>query len=236
MDITEWIIWLFTNPMFYAILFGVGLLGAYAKIYFFKKKTLSPKKLLVFGAVGFLLATFGTSWLGVGSIGGSASDTILAGGVTSVLLHDGLVNATTTSDFLNDAEDEMTFYITDANILDGEEILFNVTLRRDDTREDHRAKVTCYMPDQKLTGVTLENLIESTNDDLDIDINDAGDVTKNTIVYYADFTEGDGEVEIQIAYDQEETWEDGMTAYDTVATLSCNADGVPFMAHHIAVD
>ncbi len=228
------------NPWLYVALFAIlylGLLGFGKSL-----RRLGVKKglgLLIIAGVAFVLFG-GSALLGIGS-GVSVSGS----GVSAVILSAGNVNATTNVDFLNDREDVMTIYLSDADIVDGEEISFNATIQRRSIIEDERVKVTCSMSDQTISGVTLTNLIEKTDDKIDLDIREASDsgviigfantgtdrgthLGSNTVYQYVDFSEGDGEETVYIAFDQEETWQDGMTDYDTEARLGCNADGVPF--------
>ncbi len=61
---------------------------------------------------------------------------------------------------------KLTIYI------DGEEISFNATIERLDIREDARVKVTCTLSDQTISGVTLDNIIEKSEDKIELDISD----------------------------------------------------------------
>jgi hypothetical protein len=181
---------------------------------------------VIFIGVGFFAGGFGviTSYLDVGSI---TSDNAVAtiGGLT-LKIHDGLANATTTEDYYNDADTFLTFYSADANIADGEEYVWNITIERDLVAEDGSVKVSCSVPDKEISGVTADSIAEKTGGQIDLDINDGGRHTSDNVVEKSfAMTEGDNDLEIQVAFDHEETYHDGMTDLDDYVDVVCSVTG-----------
>lgn len=229
------VLWFKSSMMAWIVLAGL--------VWIFKSKLsfLRGVSNLKAALVILLTGVFVTGVVGLGSLGFSAAGTPTAVtgalGSLSVKMHDGLVNATTTSDHVNDAYDVMTFYVADANIADGEEIIFNVTLERSDVSSAGSVTLSCTIPDKELSGVTADNIAEKTSGKVDLDINDAGThADDNTVSKVITFAEGTAVAEVQVAFDQEETWEDGMTAYDEYAEVKCTAGSESFKAVIYAAD
>lgn len=205
-------------------------------------KSFKPEMLaIVFIVVGVIAGGWGvvTSYVSTMSITGQQPSTVddLTGEIT-VTLSNGIVNnataGTTTEDYLNDEEDFMTFYSSDANIDDGYEYEFNVTIERELVEGDANVKLTCRVDDKELSGVTADNLIEKTGGQIDLDFIGATSSGKhsddNTVWSYVAFSEGTGSVTVEIGADQEETYHDGMTDLDDYVDIECDANGVPFTA------
>jgi hypothetical protein len=159
-------------------------------------------------------------------------------GEVTITMSDGLSNATTTEDYLNDAEDFMTIYSADASINDGEEYAFNVTIERQYVSEDANIKVTCKSEDKELSGVTADNIIEKTGGQIDLDFVGATSTgthsDDNTVWSYVAMAEGTGSATIQVKMDAEETYHDGMGDLDDYADVECDADGTPFTLRILA--
>ncbi len=153
-------------------------------------------------------------------------------GILSVTLHDGLSHVTTTEDYLNDAEDVMTIYSANASIADGEEYAFNVTIQRSTIAEDVNLKVTCTIPDKEISGVAAKNICEKTAGQIDLDYVGASSTghyaTDNSVWTYVAMAEGTGSAEIQVKFDQEETYHTGMADMDDTAEVNCDVNNVPF--------
>ena len=234
----------FITPMIAGVLLIIGILGLVFKnklaIAIAKANPLFPAQTTLM--VIIVLAFIGGGIAGIGAIWSSITTAVItapvvpeavegvsAYGTITVTMHDGLSNATTTEDYLNDEKNFMTIYSADANIEDGEEYLFNVTIERSAIAEDANVKVTCNIADKEISGVTFTNLAEKTSGQVDLDINDGGIYfDDNTVWKYIAFSEGVNSQEVQVAFDQEETYHDGMTDMDDYVDLVCDAEGVPF--------
>lgn len=185
-------------------------------------------------AIAFIVVGFLAGGIGYyqGLIGGVSTASIIQKGevvdnvgLLTVKLHDGLNNASTSSDYLNDEEDFMTIYSVDADIEGDEEIKFNATIYREKVGEDANLKVSCTIDDKELSGVTVDNLADKTGGQIDLDINDAGTHSDdNTVWLYKAYSESTNELEFEIAFDQEETYHDGMSDLDDYIDVKCIAE------------
>lgn len=163
-----------------------------------------------------------SSYLNVGSLTGADDVLVGTAGALDLTIHDGLSNATTTEDYYNDDDTFLTFYSADASILDGEEYLWNITIERSLVAEDVSIKVSCSVPDKEISGVTADNIAEKTSGQIDLDINDGGKHSDDNTVYkYFAMAEGTGSLEVQVAFDQEETYHDGMVDLDDYVDAVC---------------
>lgn len=242
----DMILSILSNPWFYAVFLAIAFLGLSAFLGPLRKVGLTKGRIMFLGVIGLVFSLGLFSMAGLGSVGLDSSSDV----ISRVTLSGGLVNVTSTQDYYNSAEDVVTFQTTDSVILDGEEISFNATLERADIKEDARVRVQCTINDKALTGVTLENMAETTDGEIDLDIrlpsemgaldlpNTGTDVGTHisdlTVERYIDFAEGTGSQVIMVAFDHEETWHDGMTNFDTVGLVSCNANGTPFTANIVS--
>lgn len=199
--------------------------------------------------LGLVISGVGASlWAGSGVNTASLSGTTTAQseelyGDVTVRLAAGVVNTSANDDYLNSAEDVITFYIADADIIDGEKIQFNATIERTKVSKGAAFIVECTAPDKDISGITADNLVEKTAGDIDLTVDGSGTHTStNTVRKVVSLAEGTSSTTIRIAYDQEESYEDGMTPYDDVAEVNClvrddaSSFSVPFRAEHIAID
>ena len=192
---------------------------------------------LIIAIVGIALGGFGVLWtFGTGLVSGTTAtitgadgtqDTVDYTGTISIVIHDGLSNATTTEDYVDDSEVFMEIFSADANIADGEEYLFNITVDRSQVAYADTVLVTCSIADKEISGVTADNLAEKTLGKIDLDINDGGShVNDNTVEKLVSFGTGDSSIEVQVAFDQEETYHDGMADMsdynDVICTVADN--------------
>jgi len=190
--------------------------------------------LMVISVIAILMGGFGaiTSFT-AGLTGGTAS--VLSSnkvvqktdyiGDLKLEIHDGLSNATTTEDYQSDDELTMNVYSADASIADGEEYLFNISIERTDASYGGTALITCSAPDKEISGVTADSLVEKTGGEIDLDINDGGRHVSNTVVEkLVSFSAGTVTTEVEIAFDHEETYHDGMTDMDDTFEVTCTVD------------
>mgnify|MGYP003572656244 FL=1 len=234
-----------------AIIFVVGLLGLVANVAFARKIATvvgSPlglkvnTALMVMLVLGVVVGGAGYSYEYAMGLLGTATVTDIAAeeqasavGNVEVALSAGLSNATTTEDYLNDAEDQMTIYSADANIADGEEYSATVTITRSNVADAGLVRVTCTIPDKEISGVTADNLAEKTSGKIDLDLNDGGThLDDNTVYWDEPFAVADNSETVTIAFDQEETYHDGMVDMDDYVDVNCDAAGVPFSIRIIA--
>ena len=202
--------------------------------------------LIILSVVAIMAGGFGViqDWasgigIGVAEITDEAPEVVgTVTGAVTVTLSDGLSNATTTEDYLNDDEDFMTIYSADASIADGEEYAFNATIQRQFISEDANILVTCTVPDKELAGVTADNIAEKTGGQIDLDYvgttSTGTHSTDNTVWTYLALAEGTGSGNIQIKFDAEETYHDGMADLDDYVDVTCDADGTPFTLRILA--
>ena len=171
---------------------------------------------IMFGGIGY-----GTGLFNTASVSGDDNVVGTAGGL-DLKIHDGLANATTTEDYYNDEDTFLTFYSADASIVDGEEYSWNITIDRELAAEDAVIKVECTIPDKEISGVTADSIAEKTGGQVDLDINDGGRHSSDTSVYKS-FSMAEGTItqEVQVAFDQEETYHDGMTDLDDYVDIVC---------------
>ncbi len=216
-----------------AVLLIIGVLALFsARIRTFLRgipvanKIFSPMTwAVVFIVVGFLAGGVGvvSNYVGVGDISLTSEEaqTTSIGGL-DLKVHDGLANTTATEDYYNDDETELTFYSADANIADGEEYKWNITAERKEASEAGVILVSCNIPDKEISGITANNLAEKTGGQVDLDINDGGKHSDDNTVYrrFA-LSEGTISQEIEVAFDQEETYHDGMTDLDDYVDITC---------------
>lgn len=182
------------------------------------------------------------------SISLSGNDPVTQAGIGGLLLtmSDGLTNtsgtAVTTEDTIDDTDKFLVFYSADANIADGEEYQFNITVERLSVDSAGSIDVACTSPDKEIDGVTAKNIVEKTAGEIDLDFegplgsgsvagltSKAGKHTNggNTVETRITFPEAVSSVEIQVKADQEETYHDGMTDLQDYAEITCvfsNAD------------
>lgn len=245
----------FITPIIAGVLLIIGVLGIVFKNRFAlmiaKINPLFPAKMTL--SVITIVALVSGGITGIGALWSMATATITGEvaeapavegvstfGAISVQLSDGIVNAssatgrTTTEDYLNDAEDFMTFYSADASIIDGEEYIFNATIQRSAIAEDANLKVTCASPDKELSGVTADNLITKTAGQINLDYlgttSTGTHSTDNEVWTYVAFAEGVGSQEIEIGFDHVEAYHDGMADLDDYVDVTCDVEGVPFTA------
>lgn len=185
----------------------------------------------IWGAISYFPGGVSTASVTDAQVPAIAQSTL---GTLSVVLHDGQTNtsgtAVTTEDYYNDDNDFLTFYSADANIADAEEYRYNVTLERSSVTYASSVKVSCTIPDKEISGVTADNIAEKTSGKVDLTYNAGATSTgnfadDNTVWTYVTFAEGDGSQELLIAFDQEETYHDGMTDLDDYVDMSCVATG-----------
>lgn len=232
------------EPLFWFILSIIGaLLGA--SVLFGKnplKATLGKGLSMVIGValVGFAVWGAITFWpfAGVSTASVTTADVPAVAGSTigtlNAVLSNGITNtsgtAVTTEDYYNDDFDFLTFYSADANIADGEEYRYNVTIERTSVTYASAVKITCTVPDKELSGVTADNIVEKTSGRIDLTYNQGTTSTgsfdnDNTVETLLTFAEGDGSNVVEIGFDQEETYHDGMTDLDDYVDMSCSAVG-----------
>jgi hypothetical protein len=200
-----------------------------------------------------LLAIFVVWGVATGSIAGLSgltassavpqTDTV---GIVDVRLSNGIVNSSVVgadNDYLNDAEDLMTIYVTDSEIADGDEIYFNATIERNVVEKAGAIAIECSIADKEISGVTADNLAQKTNGKVDLDVRLAGEsgdqgthVGNNKVTRILPMAEGTAVATITVAFDQEETYEDGMTPYSSYVDVVCSASGTPFGLKVIASD
>jgi len=221
-----------------AILLIVGILGLFsARVRTllrgipFANKIADPMTWsVILVIVGFLAGGFGvaSSYVDLGSIGGASTTAAAFGtvGALDLTIHDGLANSTTTQDSITDDDLEMTFYSTDAAMVDGEEYLWNITIDRELVSEDASITVSCNLPDKEISGITADNIAEKTAGQIDMDINDAGKHTDDNTVYRSfALPEGTKTLEVQVAFDLEEDYHDGMVDYQDYSDIVCTVTG-----------
>lgn len=135
-------------------------------------------------------------------------------GIRSIKIHDGLSNVTTTEDSVNGAGDEMSVLSADANIADGEKYYYNLTIKRMSADKIETYDLKIVAEDKEIDGVTARNLIEKTAGKLDMTIvgaDDSGTIDLDeSVTTTITFDEGVISKEVQIYFDQEETYHDGM--------------------------
>ena len=214
------------------IAIGVGLL-----LLLVSKKVLGTKKA---DRIVGIIALLGGILFMVGAFDGlnfftTTDQSIVDVGTITVRLHDELANTTTTEGQYNDAEDVLTFYSADASIADGEEYCVNATIKRTNVKEDASLQISCSAPDKELSGVTLKKLVEVTNGKIDLDYTSDDGVDSsshttggNTAYTQLYMSEGTGSQEVQVCFDHEETYHDGMTDLQDYYTVSCDVSGTPF--------
>ncbi len=190
-------------------------------------KTSTALMILLIGALAFGGIGVVQGW--AGGVMGTATVTGIDAvegtcGLLNVKLHDGLSNDSTSEDYLNDAKDFMSVYSADAEMTDGLEYVFNATIYRSNVGEDCNLKIACTMPDKELAGVTENTLAEKTSGQIDLDINDEGTHSDdNTVWTYVALSESTVSTDVEIAYDHDEEYHDGMTDLDDYTDLSCSA-------------
>lgn len=209
------------------LLLGVFLLFGKSKIRSSNKMgaTIVALALLAFSIWGLVIALPGFTGTATVFPGNEvATATVL--GALDVKLSGGLSNATATEDYYNDDEDFVTFYSADANIADGEEYSYNATIERTKVTYAGAITVTCTIPDKEISGVTADNLAEKTAGKIDLDLNDGGNfVDDNTVKKIYSFAEGTSSTVVEIAFDAEETYHDGMVDLDDYVDMNCVATG-----------
>lgn len=175
---------------------------------------------LLAGGVGVISSYAGTaSFLG----GEETGIAIVTAGALNLKLHDGLVNATATQDYYNDDDTLLTFYSTDAAVADGEEFVWNITIERSTAVEAAVYEVSCSIPDKEISGITADNLAEKTAGQIDLDINDGGNhANDNTVTKKVSVAAGTVTTEVEVAFDQEETYHDGMVDLDDYVDATCS--------------
>lgn len=180
---------------------------------------------LVTGGSAYLM-NLSTASIGGGENPFGVNDQMATIGALDLKIHDGLANATTTEDYYNDDDTFLTFYSADASIADGEEYAWNITIDRQLASEDGVVTVSCNIPDKEISGVTADSLAEKTAGQVDLDINDGGRHSDDNTVYKSfALAEGTISQEVQIAFDQEETYHDGMTDLDDYVDVVCSITG-----------
>lgn len=209
------------------LLLGIFLLFGKSKIRSSNKMgaTIVALALLAFSIWGLVIALPGFTGTATVFPGNEvATATVL--GTLDVKLSGGLSNVTTTEDYYNDDEDFITFYSADANIADGEEYSYNATIERTKVTYAGAITVTCTIPDKEISGVTADNLAEKTAGKIDLDLNDGGNfVDDNTVKKIYSFAEGTSSTVVEIAFDHEETYHDGMVDLDDYVDMNCVATG-----------
>ena len=152
-------------------------------------------------------------------------------GEMTLKIHDGLVNASTTDDTVDSSDKFMTFYAPDADIMEGEEIAFNITVGRSNIAEDTAIKVTCVLPDKDITA-SEDCIALKTAGEINLDFVGARDsgthIDDNTVYTYVDFSEGTGSKNIKVKFDQDESFHDAMTDLQDYVDVTCTlttADG-----------
>lgn len=152
-------------------------------------------------------------------------------GNLDITLSNGLVNASTDDDYLNDDKDIIKIYVADSDIDDGESISFDATIERELASEDAVVMVTCTIPDKEISGVTADNIAEKTGGEIDLTIDSSGSHSNDNTVYKrVVFSEGTGSQTVTISFEQEETYQDGMEDFKDEAEVNCDADGTSFKA------
>lgn len=176
---------------------------------------------IIAGGIAVIGGTLGGATASITGTGTTVTDGMTAGALT-LIIHDGLSNVTTTEDYYNDEDTFLTFYSADASILDGEEYIWNITIERSYASEDAVFTISCNVPDKELSGVTADNIAEKTGGEIDLDINDGGTHSDDNTVYKkVAMAEGTVSTEVQVAFDQEETYHDGMTDLDDYVDAVC---------------
>lgn len=221
------------DPIFILILSVLGILVGLVLL-FGKSKFKSGNKMFAM-LIALVIIAFSIWGLVavVPSLGGPASiisggsdPTVTTLGALSVKLSGGLSNTTATEDYYNDEEDYLTVYSADANIIDGEEYTYNATIERTKVTYASSVTVSCTIPDKELSGVTEDNLAEKTAGRIDLDLNDGGNfVDDNTVKKIYTFAEGVASTVVEIAFDQEENYHDGMVDMDDYVIMTCTATG-----------
>lgn len=235
----------FITPTWSAVLLIIGVLGLVfrnqlankiAKVNpFFPAQTtlmIFIVLALVTGGIGGVTNLFNSVTGSVASIGSSddgvvALEGVNAYGTLSVKIADGYGNSTiTTDDYYNDANTIMTSYKADASQNDGEEFGFNLTILRTSISEDASIPISCSIPDKALAGVVLENIAEKTSGKIDLDYVNTNDntgthVSDTEVSTSVSMAEGVASVVVEVKFDSEETYLDGMTDFDDYADVNC---------------
>jgi hypothetical protein len=180
---------------------------------------------------------------GLGAISGLSTGSVLAdnqdAGDVTVVLSGGVVGTTTSLDYYHDTfggnDDEVKFYVTDASVADGGYINVTATIERTSVKDATTIEVSCNAPDQEISGITADSLVEKTNGEVDLTIGGSGTHRNdNTVVKNVAYAEGDASETVVISFEQEETYQDAMSELDDQYVISCTANGVPFAITNIA--
>jgi hypothetical protein len=156
------------------------------------------------------------------------------GSIESLTIHDGLSNASTSEDSVNSDMDVMSVLSADATMVDGEEYAFNLTIGRSEVAYAGKVYVECSAPDKELDGVTALNLVEKTAGKIDLDFVGMDDNTGThtgggeSVKTAVTFAAGTSTKNIEVKFDQEETYHDGMTdlqdSFEVVCEVSKSSD------------
>jgi hypothetical protein len=181
---------------------------------------------IVAGGFGFITSMISGFGIGAATVTGNGAQPLPAGatfGNMNVLIHDGLVNATTTSDSVDASNKFMTIYTTDANIAEADYYAWNLTVGRDSVTDASTVKVVCTVPNKDLTASEDSLALKSAGKIVAsfVGARDSGTVEGNSVTTYIDYDVGTGSANIQFKFEQDESYEDAMTPYQDYVDATC---------------
>jgi len=145
-------------------------------------------------------------------------------GEMNVKIHDGLANTTATEDTVDETDKFMTIYSADASIEEAEEYAFNISIGRSLIAEDVSVKVTCAIQDKDVSS-SEDNLALKSGGKIILDFvgaRNTGTAEGDNAVYtYVDMSEGTGSKNIQVKFDQDESYHDAMTDMTDYVDVIC---------------
>ncbi len=188
---------------------------------------------LIFAALFFTGGlTAITGYFSSADIGGTqttSTETSLKGIITVELVNAYYNGTAATNEYLDDTKTIMTIYQTDANLADAFPIQINGTIYRSAISEDAVIKLKCNVPDKELSGVTEQNYAQKVNGKINATVNGkqtyADDLTVFNDIAFSEATQS---YDFQLAFAQNENWQDGMEDYSTYLDVQCYADETPF--------
>jgi len=189
--------------------------------------------LIALSVIAILMGGWGavTSYTSGIELGTATVVADLTFGEMNVKLTDGMSNSTSTEDVIDASNVFMTIYSADASLVESDEYSFNITIGRTNIAEDGSAKVSCVLLDGDVTASESSLALKSAGKTT-LDYQGARDTgtieaDKLTVWTYVDFAEGDGSQEIEVKFDQDESYHDAMTDLtdyvDTTCTITSDA-------------